>query len=157
GGARYGFDLREVKEVTTETTLTRVPQAPPAVRGYVNLRGQIHLVLDLRQLLELPPADVGPESRLVILHPVAGDSLGVGVARVGDALTVSEAGIQETPAGDPRAAGGLPAGSPALGKDGRRLRARDLISGVGKQEGELVTLLRARQLLPLVQQQMASS
>lgn len=140
-GARYGFDLREVREVTTETTLTRVPQAPPAVRGYVNLRGQIHLVLDLRQLLELSPADVGAESRLVILHPAAGDSLGVLVDRVGDILTLSEADIEETPGGE---------------RVSRRLRARDLVSGVGKQGGELVTLLRARQLLPLVQQQMAS-
>ena len=65
GERLFGVDVLAVKEVNREMTFTAVPHAPAAVRGFANLRGQIHLVLDLRQLLGLPPAVVGPDSRLV--------------------------------------------------------------------------------------------
>ena len=48
---RFGLDVRVVQEVLADQELTPVPQAPAAVRGLVNLRGQILVAIDLRTVL----------------------------------------------------------------------------------------------------------
>lgn len=129
-GRLFGIDLRDVKEVATETTFTRVPHAPVAVKGYVNLRGQIHLVLDLRRLLTLPPGEVTPESRLVLFKPSVGDAVGVLVDAIGDVVTIGPEQFEEWPAG----------------MQAEQL-AGELIGGVAKLDGELMLVVRARKLL----------
>ncbi len=37
----FGDDAQSVQEVIRYQEMTRVPMAPPAVRGLINLRGQI--------------------------------------------------------------------------------------------------------------------
>ena len=58
-GLRFGVDVRKVQEVVPYQEMTRVPLAPPTVRGLLNLRGQIITGIDLRRRLELAerPAD----------------------------------------------------------------------------------------------------
>lgn len=53
-GLRFGVDMRKVQEVVPYQDMTRVPLAPPTVRGLLNLRGQIITGIDLRRRLELP-------------------------------------------------------------------------------------------------------
>jgi purine-binding chemotaxis protein CheW len=52
-GLRFGVDVRKVQEVVPYQEMTRVPLAPPTVRGLLNLRGQIITGIDLRRRLEL--------------------------------------------------------------------------------------------------------
>ncbi|HEY7156485.1 MAG TPA: chemotaxis protein CheW [Gemmataceae bacterium] len=61
-GLRFGVDVRKVQEVVPYQEMTRVPLAPPTVRGLLNLRGQIVTGIDLRRRLELAerPADSLP-------------------------------------------------------------------------------------------------
>ena len=54
-GLRFGVDVQKVQEVVPYQEMTRVPLAPPAVRGLLNLRGQIVTGIDLRHRLDLPP------------------------------------------------------------------------------------------------------
>ena len=42
-----------MQEIIRYQEMTRVPLAPPAVRGLINLRGQIVTAIDLRRCLEL--------------------------------------------------------------------------------------------------------
>lgn len=51
----YGLDVARVHEVLRPQPLTRVPLAPPAVAGLLNLRGQIVPAVDLRSLFGLEP------------------------------------------------------------------------------------------------------
>ena len=51
----YGLDVARVHEVLRPQPLTRVPLAPPAVAGLLNLRGQIVPAVDLRTLLGIAP------------------------------------------------------------------------------------------------------
>src|SRR6266540_2259683 len=46
-GEEFAFGILRVKEILEYDTLTRVPNAPPAVRGVINLRGAVIPVLDL--------------------------------------------------------------------------------------------------------------
>ncbi len=52
-GLRFGVDVQKVQEVVAYQEMTRVPLAPPTVRGLLNLRGQIITGIDLRRRLEL--------------------------------------------------------------------------------------------------------
>ena len=54
---RYALPLATVREVFIPPTLwSRVPAAPPAIRGVINLRGRVVTVVDLRLLLGLEGA-----------------------------------------------------------------------------------------------------
>lgn len=58
-GRLCGIDVARVQEVLRPTPVTRLPLAPPAVRGLLNLRGRIVPAVDLRHVLGLPAAPAG--------------------------------------------------------------------------------------------------
>ena len=49
----FGVEVEKVQEVIRYQEMTRVPLAPPVVKGLINLRGQIVTAIDLRRLLDL--------------------------------------------------------------------------------------------------------
>ena len=55
-----GTDVARVQEVVRDQLLEPVPQAPEAIAGLLNLRGQILAVTDLRTRLGLPPRQSAP-------------------------------------------------------------------------------------------------
>ncbi|HYT93240.1 MAG TPA: chemotaxis protein CheW [Gemmataceae bacterium] len=134
GQSLFGIDIGLVKEVTTLTPLTPIPHAPAAAAGYVNLRGHVHLVLDLKRLLGLGATQPGPESLLVVFKPALGDPFGVLADRVGDIVSLRQDQIEES--------GSAEATAPHGG----------LVSGLGKLDGELLVLLDARKFLPAPRQ-----
>jgi purine-binding chemotaxis protein CheW len=96
-GAHYfGVDVLQVQEVIRYQQVTRVPLAPPVVRGLINLRGQIVTALDLRRRLELPeaPADCLPVN--VVVHTADG-AVSLLVDEIGDVLQVAEEAFERPP------------------------------------------------------------
>lgn len=67
----YGLDIRIVKEINPNLRITTVPRTPPAVRGLVNIRGQVVLVMDLAVIFGRQPRPVTEESQIVILKTTA--------------------------------------------------------------------------------------
>jgi purine-binding chemotaxis protein CheW len=57
-----GIEVSQVQEVLRKQEMTRVPLAPPAVAGLINLRGQIVYAIELRHCLEL--AERPPEQKI---------------------------------------------------------------------------------------------
>jgi purine-binding chemotaxis protein CheW len=51
GGATYGLDADQVREIVPLLPATRLPGAPRHVKGVVNLRGQLLTVCDLGERL----------------------------------------------------------------------------------------------------------
>jgi purine-binding chemotaxis protein CheW len=88
-GHYFGLDVLQVQEIIRYQEMTRVPLAPPVVRGLINLRGQIVTSIDLRRRLELPdrPADQLPLN--VVIHTDDG-AVSLLVDEIGDVLEVSE-------------------------------------------------------------------
>ena len=88
-GYFFGLDLRKVQEIIRYQEMTRVPLAPPEVRGLINLRGQIVTAIDLRRRLELTdrPADQLPVNVVVQSEDGAVSLL---VDKIGDVLEVDE-------------------------------------------------------------------
>jgi len=76
--------------------ITRVPQAPPHVRGVANLRGRILAVVELRSRLGLAPAELTPRSRVVVVE-VRGRVLGLLVDAVSQVTKVPQASVVPAP------------------------------------------------------------
>ncbi len=132
---RLGVDILDVKEINTETDFTPIFHAPRAVKGYVNIRGQIHLILDLRLIMDLPEKPVDEESRLVLFKPEVGDNFGILVDRIGDVMEIHREMVEDRRKADE--------GVPEAGDR----RGLDLGSGVCKLEDGLLIILDAKQLL----------
>ena len=94
----FGVPVGDVKEVTTQTTCTRIPHAPREVAGYVNIRGHIFMALDPRSLLGLE-ARATAENRLIIFKPSVGPSFGLLVDEIGDIVAVDANQIEDFRAG----------------------------------------------------------
>lgn len=45
----YGIDIQGVREINEMMSITPIPEAPPFMKGIVNLRGKIIPVIDLRE------------------------------------------------------------------------------------------------------------
>ena len=82
-GVTYALNVLQLREVLPRVTVEPVPGAPPAVRGVLNLRGEIVTLLDLRRWLDLP---AGPEDGPVLVLEHGGQSLGLRVDAVGALL-----------------------------------------------------------------------
>lgn len=79
-GEEFAFGILRVKEILEYDTLTRVPNAPPAVRGVINLRGSVVPVLDLAVLFGLPATAVTKRSCVIIVEvQIDGQQLVMGV------------------------------------------------------------------------------
>lgn len=85
-GAIYGLDGEAVREIVGMLPATRLPGAPPYVRGVVNLRGQLLTVIDLGHRLTGTPTVATDGSTVVVQH--ADRSLGVLVDDVQDVQAV---------------------------------------------------------------------
>jgi purine-binding chemotaxis protein CheW len=78
---RYALPLAAVREVVvTPELFTRVPRAPAAVTGVINLRGRVVTVVDLRPVLGLGEA-ASPAPKLLLLDRGRRD-LALGVSDV---------------------------------------------------------------------------
>ncbi len=70
-GERFALPLEAVREVVVpQPPFARVPRAPDAVRGVMNLRGRVVAVVDLAALVGLPPQplEAGAGQVLVLEH-----------------------------------------------------------------------------------------
>src|SRR5690349_9788083 len=87
-GHSFGIAVEQVQEVLRSQSRTRVPLAPPAVAGLVNLRGQVLTAIDLRTQLGLPPRE-GAEPMVVVVR-VGGEPISLLVDAIGDVVDVDE-------------------------------------------------------------------
>ena len=95
-GMFLALEARRVQEVLRAQPVTQVPLTSSTIRGLMNMRGQIVLVVDLRRRLGLP--DAGPELRPVNVLVRTPDGLvSLLVDRVGDVLDLHPAAFEPVP------------------------------------------------------------
>jgi len=95
-GHYFGLDVLKVQEIIRYQEMTRVPLAPPVVRGLINLRGQIVTAIDLRRRLELSERPAGHEPVNVVVQTDDG-AVSLLVDEIGDVLQVSEKDFERPP------------------------------------------------------------
>ena len=127
GDGVYGLESAAVREIAAGASVTRLPGAPPHIRGVMNLRGQLVTVLDLVHLLTGAPARNAEGSTIVVQ---SGERLlGLVVGEVRDVQTVD---VTDAVRGDT-----LPLAQ----------AARGLIRGLGRLEDAIVILLDVDELV----------
>jgi len=92
----FGIEVTKVQEVMGAVYMTPVPLAPPAVRGLMNLRGQIVTSIDLRSRLQLGerPVDQVPVNLILYTDDGCASLL---VDGVGEVLEVREDTFEPPP------------------------------------------------------------
>jgi len=128
-GRLYGVDIRDVKEVCPEVGFTPIFHASQAVKGYLNIRGRIYLVLDLRRILGLEDKALDEASRVILFKSEVGENFGILVDNIADIVTVDQAQIENRRKQDRE----LP--------EGAERRGTDIALGICKMEKELLVIL----------------
>lgn len=136
-GQCFGIPSSTVSEVHAPVPLTPIPGAPAAVRGYVNLRGQLYLVLDPAELLLGRPQPAQATHELIVFQAQVGEAFAIAVERVGDMLPISHEQIHVP---RPR--------TDDVDLSNDEFRAARLIVGHATLEAQLVVLVEAKELLP---------
>jgi purine-binding chemotaxis protein CheW len=126
-GLFFGIEVAKVQEVMGAVYMTPVPLAPPAVRGLINLRGQIVTSIDLRCCLQLNerPADQVPVNLILYTDDGCTSLL---VDDVGEVLEVDETTFEPPP-------------------ETLQGRPRELIRGAYKLENRLMHVLDVERTL----------
>ena len=88
-GQLFGIEVIKIHDVFQPQSLTRVPMAPPEVRGVLNLRGRIVTAIDARQRLGLPAVEDQDHQIMAIGVEIDGESYGLIIDSVGEVLRLS--------------------------------------------------------------------
>ena len=71
-GQLCGVPVLGVRDVISDSMVTRIPLSPPEIAGNINLRGRIVTAIDLRRRLSLPPAPPGSKPIAVVAEEAGG-------------------------------------------------------------------------------------
>ncbi len=100
GGERYALDIHRVREVVECGAITRVPRAPAALRGVINLRGSVVPVVDLAVKVGLPPTPLARRTCVVVVELGDGEeaaAVGVLADQVDRVLELPAADVEPAP------------------------------------------------------------
>ena len=127
GNECYGIEVESVQEVIANEMLTRIPLAPPAVVGLMNIRGQIISAISVRRAMRMESDHDLTESTILVIRR-GGLEVGMLVDRIGDIIEVMPEQVEQAP--------------DTVGET-----IREFISGVVSLEGELLLILDLEHLL----------
>jgi len=144
GRELFALGIDSVREILDYTEVTRIPQAPPFMRGVVNVRGAAVPVMDLAQKLGLGQVAQTINTRIVIMEVAReGEVSMVGVLAdsVKEVLEIDPATIAPPPAMGDSAEGACLRGIAShegrfiLMLDGNRIFATDAMYDLGSMLG----------------------
>lgn len=95
-GQEYGVGILSVREIRGWSAETPLPNAPVAVRGIINLRGQVVPIYDLRIRLGAEPS-TPTATHVVVIVEAASGFYGLLVDSVSDILSLAERELQDVP------------------------------------------------------------
>lgn len=122
GDEQYGIDIGYIDNIVRMQNITRVPKVPAYLKGVINLRGEVIPVMSIRLKMDLPADEITRATRVIILKLEQQGNVGIIVDEVKEVVTLGPSQIEKV-AHDT--------------SDGKAV----FISGVGKHNGELISLL----------------
>ncbi|HJL40856.1 MAG TPA: chemotaxis protein CheW [Myxococcales bacterium LLY-WYZ-16_1] len=133
GSEEYAVDILRVQEIRGWEAGTQLPNAPPHVKGIINLRGTIIPIIDLRERFGVMDIEYVPTTVVIVLKVVGAEKeriMGVVVDAVNDVHHLLDTQIEPPPELDSMA-------------------HTDFISGVASVQDRMVILLDIDRLLNL--------
>lgn len=88
----YGVNIAQVQEINRMVTITHVPRA----QKFINLRGQLIPVIDLRLRFGMKKTEYTKNTQIVVTE-IGNKRVGIVVDSVAEVLRIQENQIEETP------------------------------------------------------------
>jgi purine-binding chemotaxis protein CheW len=138
GNELFAIDLFDVKEVVEYTTITKLPNVPSYVKGIIDLRGEITMIIDLKQRLNITEETNKSieSSRIIVLDDkIAASKMGILVDDVTSVSTFESNQVDYTSASVNKEESSI------IGIIKRKVKVKD------KEKNELIIWIGLRQLL----------
>ena len=100
GKEEYGLEILKVREIIGWLDITALPRTPSYVKGVVNLRGQVIVVVDLRAKFTMETAPKTDQTCIIVVEITHGGrklSTGIIVDRVSEVLEIPGESIEDAP------------------------------------------------------------
>jgi len=127
GDELYGVDILRVQDIKGYTTVTKIPNTLPHIKGVLNLRGTIVSIVELRTKFGMPTIDYTMFTVIVAVD-VKEKIMGLVVDAVSDVLNIDRKDIRPSP------------------QFGAKVHV-SFLNGIGKFTDKLVALLNMDRLL----------
>jgi purine-binding chemotaxis protein CheW len=128
GREEFGVEITRVQEIIRMTSITGIPQAPDYIRGIINLRGRIIVVLNLNVIMGMETREQDENTRIIVAN-IDETVMGFIVDSVSEVIRLPEKNVEPAPA-------------VIAGKIGT-----EYVMGVGKLEDRLLILLDLDRML----------
>ena len=92
----FGVDINQVREIVRVGSVTPIPDSPNFIKGVTNIRGEIIIVIDLKERFFLP-VKKPVESKHIVITGQEGNLYGVLVDEVTEVLRIKRTEIKTTP------------------------------------------------------------
>lgn len=86
----FGINILHIKEIIKPCGITPVAHTSEKIKGLVNIRGEIHLIVELNKILNLTSQGISPDSRFILFKNTVDENFGVIVDEVGEILDVED-------------------------------------------------------------------
>lgn len=96
GAEEYGIDILRVQEIRSYEEPTRIANAPPFIKGVVNLRGVIVPIVDMRLKFNLEQARYDSFTVVIVLN-IGQRVVGMVVDAVSDVITLQPEQLRPVP------------------------------------------------------------
>jgi purine-binding chemotaxis protein CheW len=96
----YGLEILKVRELIGLLEITRIPKAPPHVRGVINLRGKVIPVVDLRLKFGMQAIDSTNQTVIIVVQLAShhgGVTVGILVDEVLEVRAIGAEDIEPPP------------------------------------------------------------
>lgn len=123
GDEQFGIDIKYIDNIVRMQRITRVPKVHNFIKGVINLRGEVIPVVSLRIKMELEDDEITKKTRIIIIRLENGEVIGMLVDEVKEVVTLQTNQIEK------------------MAYDSKEDSKANFISGVGKDKGELISLL----------------
>lgn len=97
GNEEFGVNINQVLEITKFLDITRVPNSQNYIEGVINLRGRIHVVINLSKKLNMAAEKKADDKTRIIIIELNENRIGMIVDSVSEVLRVNQADIKPAP------------------------------------------------------------
>ena len=86
----YGINIMHIREIIKPLEITPVFHAAKFVKGLVNVRGEIQLIIDLTSIFIGDYSPLEDEERIILFKNTVGENFGILVQKIDDIIAVQE-------------------------------------------------------------------
>jgi len=97
GHEEFGVNIDEVREIIRMEKVTQIPNTPGYIKGVINLRGNIIVVIDLAMKLGFPTKETDKDTRIIVIK-VENNTVGMVVDYATEVLRLAGDKIEPAPA-----------------------------------------------------------